>query len=187
MPEDEESSVKTKKKKPQIFKYNEGSLVLKENPSSSISSPRTEAKLPINTCECADILLVDDDTFNLFSLAMILKKLGFKTTNAHNGQQAVERLIDLNKKNPCCCNCQRLKLVFMDLNMPVMDGLEATRRIKRKINDGELADITIIACTANDSRDDMKNSLLAGMSAFLTKPITLEKVSSILSKLTVNV
>ena len=72
-------------------------------------------------------MIVDDSTFNLIPLELILTNLlGFRVVKAFNGQQAVETYKENIEKS--CCN-KKIRLVFMDLNMPIMDGYEATVNI----------------------------------------------------------
>ena len=70
----------------------------------------------------------------------------------------------------------------MDYNMPVMNGLEATRELKAKMRKKEIPDIPIIACTAFGAKDDIANCFEAGMNDYLAKPITLESLSIIFAK-----
>ncbi len=79
-------------------------------------------------CSCnAQILIVDDNMFNLIPLELILKEMfGVTVDKAFNGQEAV-MLFDMKMYKTCCD--QKYKLVLMDLNMPIMDGYEATQQI----------------------------------------------------------
>ena len=65
--------------------------------------------------------------------------------------------------------------IFMDIVMPVMNGLEATRKL-RALNRSDAATVPIIAMTANAFQDDIENSLAAGMNAHLTKPLDVDKI-----------
>lgn len=77
-----------------------------------------------------------------------------------NGQQAIDMVIERNSKK--CCG--KYKLIFMDINMPVMDGMEATKILKNKMINGEIADTKIVAVTAArcDNEEDRKAFLEAG-------------------------
>ena len=103
------------------------------------------------------VLIVDDVVGNRAMLADLLGPLGFEIDEACNGQQAIERLRE-----------QAPDLVLMDMVMPVMDGLEATRRIRRMPGHTELP---VIAVSANASSTDRSQCLAAGASDFLPKPI----------------
>lgn len=112
------------------------------------------------------VLLAEDnqDNQNLFSI--YLKKFGLKPDIAHNGQQAVELTLNNN-----------YDLIFMDMQMPIMDGIEATYSLRNK-------GITtpIIALTANAMKDDMSRFYTAGCDDFLTKPLNREKLFEVCSR-----
>ncbi len=108
------------------------------------------------------ILLVEDNEINLEIETEILQGLGFIIETAVNGNIAVEKI---RKSAP-----GEFALVLMDIQMPVMDGLQATQLI-RNIENPVLAKIPIIALSANAFESDRKMSIESGMNAHLTKPI----------------
>lgn len=78
-------------------------------------------------CDCeATALIVDDNAFNLFPLEALLNEMGIICEQALGGQEAIDLFIANRQKK--CCN-KKYQLVFMDLNMPVVDGFQATNRI----------------------------------------------------------
>ena len=101
----------------------------------------------------------------------ILNEYGFMVDTAENGAEAVEKV-----KNSKPCNYD---LVLMDVQMPVMNGYEATKQI-RALRDPALAGITILAMTANAFDEDKKKALECGMNGFLSKPIVIEELISTL-------
>ena len=113
------------------------------------------------------ILLVEDNELNSEIAVEILKEYGFRVDTAENGSEAVERI---RSSRP-----GEYDLVLMDVQMPVMNGYEATRQI-RALDNPELAGITILAMTANAFDEDHKNALEAGMNGFLSKPIIIEEL-----------
>jgi len=113
------------------------------------------------------ILIVDDDMRNVFALSSILQGRGIKTRVATNGVEAIEIL----EQEP------HLNLVLMDIMMPVMDGYEAMRRIRKK---AEFKDLPIIALTAKAMRGDREICIEAGANEYLAKPIEKEKLLSLL-------
>ncbi|MPY24249.1 PAS domain S-box protein [Shewanella sp. YLB-07] len=113
------------------------------------------------------VLLVDDDMRNTYALSKKLIEIGFDVEMAHNGREAVEQL-EQNKN---------FELVLMDTMMPEMDGYEATRKIREM---SDYKQIPIIALTAKTMAEDREKSLQAGASEYLTKPIDLEKLLSIM-------
>ena len=108
------------------------------------------------------ILLVDDNEMNREIAMDLLEDNGMKVETAENGLKAVE-MVATSKVGD-------IDLVLMDIQMPVMDGYEATRRI-RALPDKTLAQIPIIAMTANAFEEDRRASLAAGMNAHLAKPV----------------
>lgn len=113
------------------------------------------------------ILLVDDDMRNIFALTGALEQKGVLVEIARNGFEALEKLdqvVDID-------------IVLMDIMMPGMDGLEATRRIRA---DGRFQKLPIIAITAKAMKDDQEQCLKAGASDYLAKPIDIDRLYSLL-------
>jgi CheY-like chemotaxis protein len=113
------------------------------------------------------ILLVDDDVRNIFALTSALEQKGVLVEVGRNGFEAIEKL----DQNP------DIDLVLMDVMMPGMDGLEATRHIRA---DARFARLPIIAITAKAMKDDQEQCLAAGASDYLAKPIDLSRLYSLL-------
>ena len=113
------------------------------------------------------ILLVEDNELNREIAVEILKEYGFQVDTAENGAEAVEKVKNSQPGG--------YDLVLMDVQMPVMNGYEATRRI-RALNDPALAKITILAMTANAFDEDRKKAMECGMDGFLSKPIVVEEL-----------
>jgi CheY-like chemotaxis protein len=103
-----------------------------------------------------EVLLVDDNQINLELARILLTKLGLGVTTAANGKQAIEdeQRIDFD-------------LIIMDIAMPVMNGVEATRKIRKE---GRNRGVPIIAFTANVSSEDVDTYLEAGVNDMLAKP-----------------
>ncbi len=119
------------------------------------------------------ILLVEDNELNSEIAVEILNEYGFLVDTAENGAEAVEKVKNSKPGS--------YDLVLMDVQMPVMNGYEATRQI-RALNDPALAGITILAMTANAFEEDRKKALESGMDGFLSKPIVIEELLSTLQK-----
>lgn len=119
------------------------------------------------------ILLVEDNELNREIAVEILNEYGFLVDTAENGVEAVEKV-----KNS---TSGKYDLVLMDVQMPVMNGYEATKQI-RALDDPALAEITILAMTANAFDEDRKKALKCGMDGFLSKPIVIEELISTLQK-----
>jgi CheY-like chemotaxis protein len=113
------------------------------------------------------ILLVDDDMRNIFALTGALEQKGALVEVARNGVEALEKLDAVTD----------IDIVLMDVMMPVMDGLEATRRIRA---DGRFQKLPIIAITAKAMKDDQEQCIKAGASDYLAKPIDIDRLYSLL-------
>jgi CheY-like chemotaxis protein len=128
--------------------------------------------LGIDQRKCADVLIVDDNDFNRMILKMMLDKLGLTSEEAMTGLQAVKAVAKYRKNT--------FKLVIMDVEMPEMDGIEATRQICMKYQLGEISVIPqIIALTAYPASQLRDKCLAAGMREFFSKPLPMEKLQKV--------
>ena len=119
------------------------------------------------------ILLVEDNELNSEIAVEILNEYGFLVDTAENGEVAVEKVKNSKPGN--------YDLVLMDVQIPVMNGHEATRQI-RALDNPALAGITILAMTANAFDEDRKKALECGMNGFISKPIVIEELICTLQK-----
>ena len=110
------------------------------------------------------MLVVDDHPVNRRVIRLFLEPLECQLTEAQNGQEALDAL----EAGP-------IDLVLMDVNMPIMDGLEATRRLRR---DPRFARLPVIALTADVMSSQIKTCLAAGCDAHVAKPIDLRNLLS---------
>ncbi len=120
------------------------------------------------------ILLAEDNEINQEIAAAILGDAGFTIEIARNGQIAVDMLKKSSPEYYC--------LVLMDVQMPVMDGYEATKAI-RKLEDQTLAQIPILAMTANAFEEDRQQAIECGMNGHLAKPINVEELLATLDRI----
>ena len=118
------------------------------------------------------ILYVEDNEDNIYMLSNRLSRKGFKVIVATNGEQGVD-----------LARSEAPALILMDLGLPVVDGWEATRRLKAA---SETCDIPVIALSAHAMSDDREKALAAGCDDFDTKPIDfkrlLGKIQALLSE-----
>ena len=126
------------------------------------------AKIDLNSLKGARILLAEDNLLNQQIATEILEDEGFIVEIANNGEEAVNM-----------ANQSQYDVVLMDMQMPVMDGLEATKIIRQKFSNN---DLPILAMTANASDADRDKCLEAGMDAHITKPIDPNLLFSGLAK-----
>lgn len=109
------------------------------------------------------ILIVDDNEINRKVLHSMLSHLGYRADMVTNGQEAIQAL----KEQP-------YDLVFMDIQMPIMDGLQTAQTIRQNLADNDYP--YIIAITAYADRFDKETCIHAGMNDFLSKPATLDDI-----------
>jgi PAS domain S-box-containing protein len=117
------------------------------------------------------ILLAEDNTLNQLFMAKLLSRKGFEVVTVRNGQEALHAL------DEDCFDC-----VLMDVQMPVLDGEEATRRIRAA--DKPWRDIPIIALTAHAMKGDRARFLEAGMDDYLSKPLSMDALEEALARVT---
>jgi CheY-like chemotaxis protein len=115
------------------------------------------------------VLVVEDFEDNRFMMRRLLEMSGYRVVEAVNGEQAVETAVS-----------ERPDLILMDLSLPKLDGLAATRRIRKH---DELARTPIVAVSAHDTTDFHADALAAGCNEYVTKPIDFDQLESLLKRL----
>jgi CheY-like chemotaxis protein len=120
------------------------------------------------------ILLAEDNIINQKVATRILSQMGYRPDVAHNGVEALEAL-----------ERQKYDVILMDIQMPDMDGLEATRQIRKKYTGARRP--WIIAMTANAMDSDRKNCFDAGMDGYLSKPVRIEALEAELTRSSENI
>lgn len=118
-------------------------------------------------------LIVEDNEVNIKILSRMLRREGAKVLVGKNGEEAVEKVKKIG--------LDHMDIIFMDLQMPVMDGFEATRQI-RKIEDEQNLHKPIYAVTANTSDEDCANAYAAGVDGIFAKPVKFEYLMDVLEK-----
>jgi len=113
------------------------------------------------------ILVADDDMRNIFALSAVLEESGFRIEIATNGKEAIQKLEET----------EDIDLVLMDVMMPEMDGIEATRNI-RQMN--KWSNLPIIAVTAKAMQGDREQCLAAGANDYISKPVDIDKLLSLI-------
>lgn len=122
------------------------------------------------------ILLVDDNTFNLLVAQNLLVANGYRVRTAMNGQESIDMAIK------CWQEGIKLDYILMDLQMPIMDGYEATEKLIKLMNEKKLPGVPIIAISANDGDEIRKRCIKVGMEDYLTKPLIENDLKKILGK-----
>ena len=117
----------------------------------------------------ATVLLVEDTEDNRQMMGRLLEMSGFRVVEATNGREAVEVA---EREHP--------KIILMDLSLPCIDGLAATRRIR---NLPGLKNVPIVAVSAHDTADFHHEALAAGCNAYLTKPIDFSELEAVMRRM----
>lgn len=129
-----------------------------------------QAELNTKKASIKKILVVDDDERNIFALSRVLESFGYNYLTVGNGQEALNVLK----------NDESINLVLMDTMMPIMDGLETTRRIREDL---QMKDLPIIALTGRAMKGDREECMAAGCNDYLSKPIDIDELLSLIDRL----
>ena len=136
------------------------------------------------TCNCFDVLVVDDEEFNVMASQKMMKKLGYGSDAAYNGEECINLIKEKQKLN-CKCNRNYYKIIFLDIVMPVLDGIKTAKKIQSMIDNKEINNnIKIIFISGNIDGDELKNSLLKidCVKECLQKPVKIDKYQKIFEK-----
>ena len=144
-------------------------MQLLDPPRPESLGPAPSACLPAISGPSLKILLAEDNAINRKLASTFLRKGGHEVVTVENGRDAVTQ-----------CEAQRFEIALMDVQMPVMDGFEATACI-RNSKDLHISEVPIIALTAHAVPGYQDKCLKAGMNGYLTKPIDPSKLMEILS------
>ncbi|CAD8052966.1 unnamed protein product [Paramecium sonneborni] len=127
-------------------------------------------------CNCLNVLIVDDIPFNHLAFITVLKYFNVKSDSAYDGQMAID-MVKSRYKN---CSCT-YKLIFMDIDMPGIDGYQTTKEIQQFLSQNDLSS-TVIMCSAFDSKENIDFAYKSGMKDILPKPIETCRLKKILYK-----
>ena len=115
------------------------------------------------------VMVVEDFEDNRFMMRRLLEMSGYHVVEAENGEEAIKRAAS-----------ERPDLILMDLSLPLLDGLAATRTIRQNI---EMRNVPVIAVSAHDTADFHAEALAAGCNEYVTKPIDFDQLESLLTRL----
>jgi CheY-like chemotaxis protein len=116
-------------------------------------------------------MVVDDDPINMMLISEVLRRMGFEVIQMSNGREVLDSLAHYDPE-----------LIFMDVNMPEMDGYTTTRCIRNLPE--PLCNIPIIALTADAMKGDREKCLEAGMNHYISKPFKMEEIEAVLKNYT---
>lgn len=130
-------------------------------------------------CKCPKFLIVDDDLTNIKVLKRYVKSINESSEEALNGQQAIKAVEEKNRSS-CCTS---FKIIFMDINMPIMDGVEATKFLKNQMEKNIYPFSYILAVTAAQLSENSSDNAFTrvGFDGFFQKPITKKVFMDIIS------
>ena len=139
------------------------------NPGAHTAAPKKKQY----NYEGKRILLVEDNELNMEIAQTILEDAGFVIETANNGLTAVRKMEQASAGD--------YDQILMDIQMPIMNGYEASKRI-RALNNPEVASIPIVAMTANAFEEDREKSFEAGMNGHLAKSVSVEKLMNTINE-----
>jgi len=173
---------------------------IEENKSTSVPAMQLNVRKPKNTEKDFDlqspttrflgdlvspmipsrphVLIVDDNPLNLTVAEYFVRSEQYETKTALYGQIAIEIVLKNNHK------LAPIRLILMDLQMPVMDGYQTTKKLRELMESGKIPEIPIVALTANDSQNDKKYCLQVGMKDHLSKPLQKSELRRVLNAYT---
>ncbi|WP_051307137.1 PAS domain-containing hybrid sensor histidine kinase/response regulator [Desulfomicrobium escambiense] len=140
-------------------------------PKARVESSPAPAGLPTSG-RPVRVLLAEDDKINQIATSALLKKMGHSVSVAENGREALELLA-----------AQEFDLILMDIQMPVMTGIEALKAIRTDPAHAASRDIPVVALTAHAMVGDRENFLEQGMDAYLSKPVGIRDLDSVITRL----
>ena len=123
----------------------------------------------VECAKCSSVLAVDDDAFNILAIESLLQRFGIQSIDhALNGSEALKKI--KQKAENSCHN--RYKIIFMDCQMPIMNGYETTREIRNLIKQKVIPEQLIIGVTGNVDKDSLSECISSGMNDTISKPLT---------------
>ncbi|MBN1759393.1 MAG: response regulator, partial [Chitinispirillaceae bacterium] len=138
----------------------------------SLTSPAVRRPVSAETLgRPVSILIVEDNTINQLVFKKVLEKNGFSVGTAGNGLEAIDAL-----------EMREYDIVFMDVQMPGMDGIEATKLIRGRMTSVLNPEVPVIAITANAMKVNRDECVKAGMNDFISKPVTVEAIDAIVER-----
>jgi CheY-like chemotaxis protein len=139
--------------------------------SEVLALSKETKSVPVQLQQGTHALVVEDNLINQRLIKLLLKEYGLNVVTASNGDEAVE-----------ACRNQKFDIVFMDIDMPIKDGILATQEIKAQEGTARQGRMPIIALTALAMEGDREYILGKGLDDYLSKPLTREKLETILHK-----
>jgi CheY-like chemotaxis protein len=156
-----------------------------ESMKHDISEENEESLNPSEEiCNCADLLVVNDEEFNVMASQKMFLKLGYLSDKAYNGQECIDLMVQKGKSN-CKCGRNYYKIIFLDIVMPIMDGIKTAHKVQEMIDNKEINEnVKIVFVSGNIDGPDLKKSLLEinCVKECLQKPVQITKYEKIIEK-----
>lgn len=140
------------------------------------SKPLIPSRFVTSTSSAPYVLIVDDNPFNTLVTEYAIASKGYNVTTALFGQEAVDLMVSNDHK------VKPYKLILMDLQMPVMDGLQATRELRRLMKERRIPEIPIVALSAHDTDSDKRAAKREGMAEHISLPFQEKDLLRVLMK-----
>jgi len=132
-------------------------------------------------CDCAKVLIVDDNPFNTLAFESILGPLEIKSDSVFDGKSAIEKVMD-RKRHLCGDDCKPYSVIFMDQEMPGMTGSEVVKELRRLQEERIVPTMKIIGCTAHGGKEEVERFLESGIDECIQKPISKQVIVRILKE-----
>ncbi|CAK81173.1 unnamed protein product (macronuclear) [Paramecium tetraurelia] len=151
-------------------------------PSLQASFKSEIVKFSIGSNCCSRVLIVDDEYFNIQSLQLILHRYNAHCDFTFNGQEAIKK--SLQKMKEPCRQCQNngYVLFFLDLNMPIMDGFDTVKNLKKMMHDNLIPKGICIANTGYADLESKQQAINSGMDFYMIKPIQIKELQTYLKR-----
>jgi signal transduction histidine kinase/CheY-like chemotaxis protein len=153
---------------------------------SKVTSFAQPLNSPSARCLCPKTLIVDDDPFNILSLQKMLASLGIDCNTAYHGKEAVQKFTQ-RRLQTCGKKCRHYQLILMDCNMPIMNGFDACKEIRKLINEEEAPQIKIIGCTAYVTEHASSESSSCGMDMLINKPLSRTTLKDLITRYAISI
>lgn len=124
-------------------------------------------------------MIVDDNGFNQQALQVVIKKFGFDCHTAIDGENAIHEVM---QNEGCCPRCKNYKIIFMDVEMPNLNGFETTKILRKKMLEEEISFIPIIGLTGHAPNENRVECLTSGMMDLVAKPVSPSVIQDLLLK-----
>jgi CheY-like chemotaxis protein len=139
-----------------------------------------------NICKCPMVLVADDDGFNLSAMEAIFGSLKISVVSVYNGAEVLEEVKN-RMKNPCSSDCKPFSIIFLDMNMAIMDGYTTAENLQAMFQDNPNLRCPIVGCSGNSQPTEIQAALDAGADDYCVKPINKNTINELCKKYMVGI